>query len=113
MSAMFSESIELETSAGGHLFLTLSEDVGWEDFPAFADRLGSFLKFRVVEKCDTAMDRIWFVEFEDVKLSLVFQDYPLAVSLESNSDEGDALLKKLAQNIQPYSNRPINRLVTR
>ncbi len=107
MKALFSEKMKLQKMASGHEALELSEDVSWEDFPKFVDRLATRLKFEIKEKTDTATDRIWLLERSGVHLQVVFQDFPLSMSLESDSDAGDTAIRKIAADLKVFEGQPI------
>jgi hypothetical protein len=86
--------------ASGHLYLEISQSVGWAEFPKFADALVSKLGATVLDKAEAADMRIWQVSLQGCTLRLVYEDYPLAVSIESMSDEGDRLVRELKEKFE-------------
>jgi hypothetical protein len=89
------DALELSSMASGHVCLNLSERVGWDAFPAYARivvrRLGATSRI-VAESVEI---RIWELSFAGEKVSLVWNDYPFMVSLESDSDSADIALNRL------------------
>ena len=83
----------------GHLCLEFSENIDWEVFPEFASGILKKLNGRVINKIDTVEMRLWDVVIDRVKLRFVWDDYPYMISLESDSDAGDSLLKKMFESL--------------
>jgi hypothetical protein len=81
--------------ASGHLCLNLSEQVEWEAFPAYAEQLLRVLRGRKVESLSSVDIRIWDLLLHGTRVRLVFDDFPVMVSLESSDDEGDAVLRRV------------------
>jgi hypothetical protein len=93
------DSLAINTMASGHLCLNMTERVSWEEFPVCAERLVSSIRGEITRKSDGADLRLWEVIINGQRLSLVFDDFPVMVSLESSDDEGDAVLKRLYQEL--------------
>jgi len=91
--------------ASGHCSLQLSETVGWEEFPEFADELLKILGGHVLDKTEGVDMRIWEVSIHGHRLKLVYEDYPLSVAFESADDEGDRFLRELKQKLEAGSYR--------
>jgi len=90
------ESLSVESMHNGHKSLNLTEQVSWAGFPTYASELG-----RVLENCraprvvaDSVEMRIWELSISNVTVSLVWNDFPNMVSLESRDDLGDAVIAK-------------------
>jgi hypothetical protein len=85
--------------ASGHLCLNLSEKVNWHSFPAYGAALISGLRGSVDHVLTSPDMEIWDVVVFGENIRLVFSDYPAMVSLESKSDKGDSVLKKLCDEL--------------
>jgi Protein of unknown function (DUF3630) len=99
------EALKIERQAGGHLFLLLTERIGWEDFDIYAKELLHRLDGRVAETRSMAIRQVWNVRIETLRFRLVYDGHPNRVMLESESHAGDMLLKKLQARLAP-DNRP-------
>lgn len=89
------DALGIQQMASGHVCLNLSEKVGWDAFPVFAEQILSQCNGVVLEKTDSVDVRIWRVRIGDSELRLVYDDYPLMVSIESSDSSGDRTLKDL------------------
>lgn len=89
------EVFALETGTSGKLYMNLSSKVNWEDFPQYAEKFLALVDGSILKKGDAADVRIWDVNVEGKVLHLVFDDYPLMVSLESFDDKGDEVVDRL------------------
>jgi hypothetical protein len=94
------KKMDLRSMASGHMYLEVSQTVGWDDFPMFADELVAMLDATVLDKAEAVDIRIWKIGLPACTLRLVYEDYPLAVSLESMSDEGDRFLRELREQLE-------------
>ena len=81
--------------ASGHTCLNLSERIAWEQFPEFAGHVLEIIGGRVLQKYDGVDIRLWKVDAQGSSLRLVFDDFPVMVSLESDSNAGDMNLKHI------------------
>lgn len=104
MARFVPESLQIETMASGHLRLLLSEKVGWEDFEAFAEELLPILDATIADKTDGVEMRIWKLNLPCCSLGLVYEDYPVGVSLESSTDEADSILPELQRKLRTACN---------
>ena len=93
------ESLGIEKMASSHLCLNLSENVSWEDFPAYADALLKILGGSRVNVAESVEMRIWEVSFAGTGVRFVYDDYPAMVSLESRDEEGDVILRELCARL--------------
>jgi len=75
----------------------LSESVEWDGFPAYADSFLTALGGKKTGTADAADARLWEVTIDGQQLRLVFDDFPVMVSLESADPLGDAVLRSLYQ----------------
>jgi hypothetical protein len=94
------DALEIEAMASGHCCLNLSEQVGWSEFPEYAEKLLSKLGGRQVSVADAPDIRLWEVEVDGESLRLVYDDYPVMVSLESDTDSSDSLLRRLLTQLK-------------
>lgn len=97
------EALKIERQAGGHLFLLLTERIGWEDFDIYAKELLHRLDGGVLQTRSVAIRQVWNVKFETLPFRLVYDGYPNRVMLESESHAGDILLKQLQVRLAPPS----------
>jgi hypothetical protein len=79
--------------ASGHAALDLTEAVSWEAFPRYAERLARLIGATVLPGVDGVDMRMVDLVVQGVPVRLVFSDYPLLVSLEADSDAGDAAIR--------------------
>ena len=89
------ESLKLRTMYSGNLNLALTEHIGWETFPRFATELLDKIGGKVIDKAEAVDIRIWYVEIESYTVLLVYEDYPGMVSIESQDEPGNKLIKRL------------------
>lgn len=94
------DALSLESMASGHLCVNLSERISWEDFPAYADALLVLIDGTSVNRFESVETRIWTVSIGHQTLRLVLEDYPMMVSLESESAEADDLLRELYEDLK-------------
>ncbi len=76
-----------EGEAAGFAHITLRDDVEWEEFPDFADRLVARLSGKVLFRADLPDARMWQVEVAGGIVALVYEDYPQRVLLEASSED--------------------------
>ncbi len=93
------DALAIQKMASGHLCLNLTERINWEEFPIFADQFVRLLKGGILHKSDGPDLRIWEIKIEESALRLVFDDYPVMVSLESSDGPGDALIEKTHRSL--------------
>ncbi len=85
--------------ASGHLYIEFNEESSWEGFPDFVERMLLIIGGIVSAKVDSFDTRVWSVEHDKSELRFVFEDYPVQISLESNSMQGDAALLRIIEMI--------------
>ncbi|AZE97661.1 hypothetical protein C4J95_0166 [Pseudomonas orientalis] len=81
----------------GRLYAELTSDVGWEGFPSYAEEFVKLFSGKIISRSDSVDTRVWGVIIEDLLLRLVYEDFPVMISLESQSEEGDRLMEKLKE----------------
>ena len=97
------DALAIAEMASGHKCLNLTEQMSWEGFPDYADTLLSEISGSVVKRWDSFDVRLWEVRIGGltvlrlggVDIKLVFDDFPVMVSLESDSSAGDRLIERL------------------
>jgi len=99
MTKLALDALGVSKMASGHLCLNLSERVDWEAFPAFADAMISTIGGKVTEQDDAPDMRLWKVRVGDATASLVFDDYPMMVSLEASDAAGDSLVTTIHEKL--------------
>lgn len=93
------EVIFVGVMKSGRLYLNLTSAVGWEDFPSYVGRFLSALGGKVVSKNDAVDVRVWCVWLDNQELSLVYEDFPVMVTLESRSFGGDEVIRRLGSSL--------------
>lgn len=91
--------LAVQKMASGHLCLNLSTHVRWEEFPDFAKTFLERCEGIVLDKAEAADIRMWKVRIRGAEYWLVFDDYPLCISLESLDDDGDRIIEELHKGV--------------
>ncbi|MBV1775325.1 hypothetical protein KSF73_06315 [Burkholderiaceae bacterium DAT-1] len=86
---------EIQTMASGNLSLYITEDVTWENFPEKAQQFIRFSGGCVVKKIDTAAERMWIVLIRWRPFYLVYDDFPLGMSLDSMTSLCNPVIQQL------------------
>ena len=81
--------------ASGNLYLELTEQIGWEVFPSYATELLNRIGGIVTDKAEAVDVRIWYVQIESCNVRLVYDDFPVRVSIESQDQAGNELIEQL------------------
>jgi hypothetical protein len=89
------EKLGISQMTSGRLCLSLSEEISWEAYPRYAEKIIEVCGGVVRGKTESPDIRIWNVVISQQELRLVYEDYPQLVSLESCSAGGDRLLEAL------------------
>ncbi len=93
--AVDSAELNIKKLNSGHLYLELFSKLNWDDFPDFVESLLQVFGGNVTNKADTADIRIWELNMTGEIIRAVFEDFPVMVSLESDTDGGDRLLQEI------------------
>ena len=93
------ESIKIAKMASGHFYLEFVETIDWHDFPNYASTVLKKLNGKVLKKAESFEIHLLDVVIDVVKLQFVWDDYPYMISLESDSDARDELLKTLFEKL--------------
>lgn len=99
MTNLSLDALGVSRMASGHLCLSLSESVAWEEFPDFVDALLGKIGGHIVQRDDAADMRLWTLELAGSSLRIVFDDYPAGVSLEASDDVGDEVIRGLQSQL--------------
>jgi hypothetical protein len=94
------QKLTLRVMASGHQCLELSEEIDWDEFPQFAEKLIMIVGVKIIDKAESVEMRIWNLQFPTCRIRLVYDDYPQMISLESDTPQGDDILKNLAEQMK-------------
>jgi len=86
---------DIHEMASGNLSLLITEDVSWDSFPEIAQSFLSKFQGRVIGKFDTPIERLWIVLIRWRPFFLVFDDFPLGLTLESMNRFCDPIIIEL------------------
>lgn len=81
----------------GRLCAELISDVGWEGFPDYAEKFIKLFSGSIISRSDSVDTRVWGVIIKGQPLRLVYEDFPVMISLESQSEEGDRFIEGLRE----------------
>lgn len=98
MKKNFDEKVfALGRMRSGRLYVELTSDVGWEGFPNYAEEFVKLFSGKIISRNDSVDTRVWGVVIKDRLLRLVCEDFPVMISLESQSEEGDQFIEELKE----------------
>jgi hypothetical protein len=100
MTRFVPENLNLKTMVSGHLCLELSEAVGWDQFPRVAKEITAMIGVTAPDKAEGVEMHIWRFQLPTCQLKLVFDDFPTMVSLESDSLQGDDILRDVSEQLK-------------
>ena len=81
--------LTIEKMHSGRSCLNLTSSVDWECFPDYAEFILGLLGGSIISKSDGADVRIWEVLIDNEYFFLAFDDFPVMITLESKSLQGD------------------------
>lgn len=93
------ECLQITQMASGNDALLLTERVGWESFPAYADAVLQLIAGEVVERVDGPVERVWTVKIDGQLFWLAYDDWPAGISLDSLDHAASALLPGIRQRL--------------
>lgn len=96
------DQMKLSKMASGNLCLTLSEKIDWDQFEEYANQITSLLKAKVRQKNESVVTIIWDILIDDQPLKLVYDDYPLEVTIESDNEDGDKKILEIFEVLKKY-----------
>lgn len=94
------DALSLRTNTFGRLSLNLTEQLTWEGFPSFAENFIQSVNGQLRKVSDGVDLRMWDVEIDAEVLCLVFDDFPVMVSVESYNKSGDEVLRRLFKELR-------------
>ncbi|MET0774906.1 MAG: DUF3630 family protein [Pseudomonas mandelii] len=89
------EVFSIGSMSSGRLYADLTSDVGWEGFPNYAEEFVNMFSGRIVSRSDSVDTRVWDILLNNESLRLVYEDFPVMITLESQSDGGDEFIEAL------------------
>jgi len=81
--------------ASGNLCLELTDKISWESFPKEAERLLKLFNGKVTSKADAVDIRVWKIIIKGKEFNLTFDDFPVMMSLESCTNDGNLEIEKI------------------
>ena len=94
--------MKLSKMASGNLCLNLSEKIDWDQFEEYANQITSLLKAKVKQKNESVVTIIWDILIDDQPLKLVYDDYPLGVTIESDNEDGNKKILEIFEVLKKY-----------
>jgi uncharacterized protein DUF3630 len=86
------EVLELELMASGERSLRLSTRVTWEEFASYAPAVVGLLGGRIVDRADSAPERVWTAIIDGQHFWISFDDFALGVSLDPQDHAAGELI---------------------
>lgn len=86
------EVLELEPMASGNQSLRLSTRVTWDDFSSYAPAVVGLLGGRIVDRADSAPERVWTAIIDGQRFWISFDDFGLGVSIDPEDGSAAALI---------------------
>ena len=93
------ERLDLLPMASGNESLLLTERVGWESCPTYAEAISSWLERTIVDRADSPVERVWTVRIGEWSFWLAYDDYPGGVSLDPKDSNASALIPAIRQRL--------------
>jgi len=99
------EILNISKMASGHLCLNITENINWDDFPEYANKLIKIFNGELLSKVDATDVRIWEININNQKFNLTFDDYPIMVALESSDDGSDTEIENIRDILLNLKNK--------
>jgi hypothetical protein len=93
------ECLRVESMASGDLSLRLTECIGWEDFPGYAETVVGWLGGVIAARADSAAERVWDVRIQGQRFWLALDDFGLGVSLDSQDAEASIRIECIRRDL--------------
>lgn len=93
------EVLELEPMASGERSLLLSTRVSWEDFASYAPRVVALLGGRIIDRADSAPERVWAAIIDGQHFWISFDDFALGVSLDPQDHAAGELIPTIREKL--------------
>lgn len=101
MNSLIEDQVfEMALMKSGRSCLNLSSRIDWEKFTEYAENLIRVLGAKIQKKTDSFDIRIWELSIQGELIRLVFDDFPVMVSLESTSEAGDSILVDIKSRLE-------------
>jgi hypothetical protein len=91
--------------ASGNHSLLLTEAVGWDVFPVYAEQILRCVGGAVVRRTDGPVERVWHVTIGGQPFWLAYDDHPLGISLDAQNDEASALIPDIRHRLLAHRTR--------
>ena len=76
------EALSLRGRGSGKRRLELTEKIGWDAFPAYAEAIGACIGGVVTHRLVGPDAAVWLVVKDDATFAVTFDDFPPSVSIE-------------------------------
>ena len=93
------ERLAIRLMASGNESLLLTERVGWDSFPPYAEAILQLLEGTVVSRADGPDQRVWAVRIGTHLFWLAYEDFPIEVSLDPQDSDASALVWAIRQKL--------------
>ena len=97
------KTFSIGSMRSGRLYADLTSEVGWEGFPSYAEAFVNMFFGEIVSRSDSVDTRVWGVSLNNESLRLVYEDFPVMITLESQSDGGDKFIEELKARLKAKS----------
>ncbi len=94
------EKLAPQAMANGWHSLLLTESIGWEDLPTYAEALAPRIGARIGKRLDGPDVRMVALRIDALGYWLVFDDFPLGVTLEPQSKHASERIPQLFEELQ-------------
>jgi hypothetical protein len=94
------EAPNVTAMASGNLSLLITEDVSWDSFPEQARQFVERFNGRVLKRIDTPVERMWIVLIKWRPFWLIFEDFPLGLSLDSMNRFCNPVVREIYARLQ-------------
>jgi len=93
------EVLELEPMASGERSLRLSTRVAWEAFDSYAPAVVGLLGGRILDRSDSAPERVWTAIIDGQRFWISFDDFALGVSLDPQDHAAGELMPSIRDRL--------------
>ena len=93
------ELLSFESMASGARSLRLTRAVSWEAFPSYAEALARVLDGEILDRADSAAERVWSLAVDGGLFWLACDDFQLGISLEPREDRAAARIQGIRDEL--------------
>lgn len=93
------DRLDLEIMASSYQALRLSKRVRWEEFASYAEALVSSLGGTIVNRAESAAERVWTITVRGGTFWVAFDDCGLGVSLDPQDAEAARLVPGIRETL--------------